>query len=314
MRGEFAIINTMNKKITLASILVGIVILGTTITLARAAMQSQMVLPWVPPEKSFPDLGGMHPPLDEGDVLQYRAGTIDFSASPAKATMLFGANQGININTSFGANGLFNLFFGDLKIANLGNGLMFSGSSEKQITAMNGLYGLGKVCNVLGSGWSNNIVVPDSWAVANCNTFATSAKGTNYQIGCALPNGIAFGTAGGGVPNPDCGWGAVCASSGSYYPSAPTNGCLTPQKVIAAANQASVTSGVDSVTITPTKTTTSAGSCWHFITSLNDCTTTSCSLPITVNANNFSCGAFISDGVADSGTCGTGKTYQVYCR
>lgn len=296
----------MNTKVIFVTIVVGMVIAGTAVTFAT---------PWQSPSKPFPDLGGTTVPLDEGDTPAPRGGTIDFSASTSTATMLFGANQGIKIPIPSPSN-VFNLFSGDLKIANLGNGLAFPDGTI-QYTASNGMFNLGKLCNALGTGWNNNIVAPDSWTASNCNTFASDAGATSYQIGCALSNGSVFGTTGGGIPSPNCGWNSACVSSGPYYPSAPTNGCLTPQKVIALANQASVTSGAASVTATPLRITNTdpVPLCFKDL-SLPCIKTTVCGTPATSYATDFSCGTLIPDNkVDDNGTsCGTGNVYQVYCR
>lgn len=298
------IMKTMKTKTILTAIITSVVVVGTSMAIATQSS-------WQPPTRPFPDLGGIVAPLDEGANVQSRNGVIDFSASPTPTTFAFGANQGIILPST----SAFKISSGDFKIAMLGRGVVFP-DGTKQTTAAGGMFKLGKLCQVVGSGWNNTTLAPDSWAVNDCNQFAIKMSGSNYQIGCALSSGTSFGAAGGAFPSPNCGWNASCSSSGLYYPYAPV-GCANPQKVIAGANQASVSGGTANVTYTPTDTVVSGvGACWHFLNNAADCTKDICSTPTTAYAANLTCGAYVYDNQKSSAgaSCGTGNIYQVYCR
>lgn len=291
---------TMKTKITLASVVIGVVIAGTALALGTSSA-------WQAPTKPFPDTGGVVGSLDEGSGGDTRAGVIDFSATPTSTTFVFGQNQGVVAIPDTGA---FNVFSGDFKIATRGKGLIFPDGTI-QYTAPGGMFTLGKLCQANGSGWKNTTLAPDSWTAAECGNFLTKTGGTSFQIGCANSGDTSFGTVGGGIPNPNCGWSI--ASGGLYYPYAPV-GNPTPQKVIASANQPSVASGVNSVITVPTRDQIAALCTFKF--PLEQCTRTVCDVPTTVYAAPLACGAYIYDNeIQTSGSvCGTGNVYQVYCR
>lgn len=292
----------MNKKIFLSTFLTGLVVVGTAIALASSPIME-------PPTKPFPDLQGVTPPLDTQADHQFRAGTIDFSSSTSPLQMIFKDGQGVSFFLNDPSN-IFSLFTGDLHITTQGSGIAFvdsAGVTHYQYTAANGLFRLGKLCEAKATGWSNTIVVQNSWTASDCNAFATSLGGSSYQLGCALPSGTSFGVSSGVNPNPNCGWDSSCLGAGPYYPSTPT-GCATPQKVFALANQTSVLDGMASVSVAAPGVDCGSGQYCKMTCSSGSATP--------VFASDFGCGADILDDATDDNNvlCGTGNTYQVYCR
>ena len=66
----------------------------------------------------------------------------------------------------------------------------------------------GKICSASSPHTRDTINVPVEWTVEDCRTFASSVGGATFQLGCIFAGTpkLAWGTFGGGIPQPDCGW------------------------------------------------------------------------------------------------------------
>lgn len=68
-------------------------------------------------------------------------------------------------------------------------------------------FGYQKVCSVfIPDHWRDSILVPSSWTVAECNKLRLRLVATSFNLGCLFKDGPSFGTNGGGIPSPNCGW------------------------------------------------------------------------------------------------------------
>jgi hypothetical protein len=64
-----------------------------------------------------------------------------------------------------------------------------------------------KLCRVLqAETWRDGIIVPKNWTIFLCMDYMTKTDAHDYQLGCIYEDGITLGTAGGGIPYPNCGW------------------------------------------------------------------------------------------------------------
>jgi hypothetical protein len=65
-----------------------------------------------------------------------------------------------------------------------------------------------KLCSsVQAFKWRDTMVVPDDWKAGTCQSFANSLGMTEYQLGCANPNSISWGSRNGSTPSENqCGW------------------------------------------------------------------------------------------------------------
>jgi hypothetical protein len=70
-----------------------------------------------------------------------------------------------------------------------------------------------KLCTVHNKGddgdaWRETLPVPASWTPTLCELHRQQImpSGSYYQLGCLRDTGITLGTAGGGLPSPNCGW------------------------------------------------------------------------------------------------------------
>lgn len=69
------------------------------------------------------------------------------------------------------------------------------------------LSGTHQICSVIGSGWRDTMVVPNSWTSSDCNSFRSATGATTFQLGCLTNSSYSFGAAGGWLPPGNvCGW------------------------------------------------------------------------------------------------------------
>lgn len=59
-----------------------------------------------------------------------------------------------------------------------------------------------------GDAWRETIPVPSSWTASLCeqHRLQIMPSGSYYQLGCLRETGVSLGSAGGGLPSPNCGW------------------------------------------------------------------------------------------------------------
>ncbi len=64
-----------------------------------------------------------------------------------------------------------------------------------------------KVCSVLTAGqWRDSVTVPSGWTKPTCVRYQNAVRASEYQLGCLQNDSYNFGTFGGGLPAPNCGW------------------------------------------------------------------------------------------------------------
>jgi hypothetical protein len=77
-------------------------------------------------------------------------------------------------------------------------------------TVQQALGGTHKVCSAFRAFGStfmrDSIVVDDGWSRTTCLGWTTSVSANEWNLGCLLDNGFSWGSMGGGIPNPNCGW------------------------------------------------------------------------------------------------------------
>jgi len=65
-----------------------------------------------------------------------------------------------------------------------------------------------RVCSAINPGapFRDTIDAGDGWDSDVCARWVRSVGAQVMQLGCVFPNDFAWGTPGGGLPEPDCGW------------------------------------------------------------------------------------------------------------
>jgi hypothetical protein len=69
-----------------------------------------------------------------------------------------------------------------------------------------------KICSIFAPGiWRDSLIVPKSWTRDNCTALGLKMVALEYQVGCAFPNAVEFGSKdvlSGRASDPprNCGW------------------------------------------------------------------------------------------------------------